>query len=104
MLEIKPLSSAVGVEISGVDLSEPLEHDVFESIRAAWEKNCIALFPRQDLDEPQQVGFASRFGELGVAVNDLDPRKGGSHPAILYVSNVRVGGEVTGILPDGEMF
>jgi taurine dioxygenase len=39
-----------------------------------------------------------------VAVNDLDPDKGGSHPAVLYVSNVRVNGKVTGILPDGEMF
>lgn len=37
-------------------------------------------------------------------MNDLDPVKGGGHPAVLYVSNVRVNGKVTGILPDGEMF
>jgi taurine dioxygenase len=36
-------------------------------------------------------------------VNDLDPVKGGTHPAILYVSNVRVDGKPAGILPDGEM-
>src|SRR5437879_12013047 len=51
-----------------------------------------------------QVYLAGSWGSLGKAVNDHDPEKGGSHPAVLYVSNVRVNGKVTGILPDGEMF
>jgi taurine dioxygenase len=104
MIEIKRLSPAIGVEIAGVDLRCPLDEDSFGQIRRAWEENCIALFRGQKLDEMDQVRFASRFGALGAAVNDLDPDKGGSHPAILYVSNVRVNGKVTGILPDGEMF
>ena len=104
MVEIRPLSQAIGVEIRGIDLSKPLDDETFASIRAAWERNCIALFRDQRLEEMEQVNFASRFGPLGKAVNDHDPEKGGSHPAVLYVSNVRVDGKVTGILPDGEMF
>src|ERR1043166_2733633 len=104
MIEILKLSRAIGVEVRGVDLREPLDEKTFARIRRAWEENCIALFRDQHLDELDQVRFAARFGELGVAVNDLDPLKGGSHPAVLYVSNVRVNGKVTGILPDGEMF
>ena len=104
MIEIRPLSPAIGIEVKGVDLSAPLDAESFGRIRAAWEENCIALFRDQNLDELAQVRFASLFGPLGVAVNDLDPEKGGSHPAILYVSNVRREGKVTGILPDGEMF
>ena len=104
MIEILGLSVAIGVEIRGVDLRAPLDEETFGRVRRAWEENCIALFRDQHLDEMEQVRFAARFGELGVAVNDLDPLKGGSHPAILYVSNVRVNGKVTGILPDGEMF
>ena len=104
MVEICPLSRAIGVEIRGVDLAKPLDDARFASIRAAWERNCIALFRDQQLDEMDQVNFASRLGSLGKAVNDHDPEKGGSHPAVLYVSNVRVNGKVTGILPDGEMF
>ena len=61
-------------------------------IRRAWEVNCIALFRGQSLDEMDQVRFAARLGPLGAAVNDLDPDKGGAHPAVLYVSNVRVNG------------
>lgn len=103
MLDIRPLSPALGVEIGGVDLASDLDDESFAHIRRAWEENCIALFRGQHLEEMDQVRFASRFGALGTKVNDLDPNKGGSHPAILYVSNVRVDGKLTGILPDGEM-
>ena len=104
MVEIRLLSRAIGVEISGVDLAKPLDDATFAALRSAWERNCIALFRDQHLEEMDQVNFASRFGPLGTAVNDHAPEKGGSHPAVLYVSNVRVDGKVTGILPDGEMF
>lgn len=104
MVEILPLSPAIGIEVKGVDLEKPLDDEIFARIRAAWENNCIALFRGQNLDEMDQVNFAGRLGPLGAAVNDLDPGKGGSHKAVLYVSNVRVNGKVTGILPDGEMF
>jgi taurine dioxygenase len=103
-MNILSLSPAIGVEVRGVDLREPLDEESFVRIRRAWEENCIALVRDQRLDEMDQVRFGARFGELGAAVNDLDPLKGGSHPAILYVSNVRVNGKATGILPDGEMF
>jgi taurine dioxygenase len=104
MLTIQPLSPAIGVEILGVDLREPLDGETFARIRSAWENNCIALFRGQTLDEMDQVHFAGRFGPLGSRVNDFDPLKSGSHPAILYVSNIRINGKVTGVLPDGEMF
>jgi taurine dioxygenase len=103
MIEIRPLSPALGIEVRGADLSKPLDDDIFARIRAAWEENCIALFRGQRLDEMDQVRFAARFGSLGAVVNEHDPAKLGSHPAVLYVSNVRVNGKVTGILPDGEM-
>jgi taurine dioxygenase len=104
MIDIRPLCSAIGIEVRGIDLAKPLDEIAFAQIRAAWEGNCIALFRDQNLEEMEQVRFAARFGALGTSVNDHAPEKGGGHPAILYVSNVRVNGQVTGILPDGEMF
>ncbi len=103
-MEIRPLSPAIGVEIVGVDLSVPMDEADFARIRRAWEENCIALFRGQRLDEQQQVAFAARFGPLGTIVNESDPLKLGQHPSVLYVSNIRVDGKLTGILPDGEMF
>ncbi len=104
MLDIRPLSPALGVEIRGVDVARPIAGEDFAIIRTAWEENCIALFRNQTLGEIEQLAFAGRFGALGTRVNDHDPEKGGAHPAILYVSNVKVNGKVAGILPDGEMF
>jgi taurine dioxygenase len=104
-LVIRPLSPAIGIEVQGSDLAQPLDDAAFARIRRAWEENCIVLFRGQSLDEAAQVRFASRFGTpSNKAVNDLDPLKHGQHPAVLYVSNVRVDGKLTGILPDGEMF
>jgi taurine dioxygenase len=103
-VSIRPLSPAIGIEVEGVDLARPLADAEFARIRNAWEENCIALFRDQGIDEPEQVGFAARFGTLGTVVNESDPMKLGSHPAVLYVSNIRVDGKLTGILPDGEMF
>ena len=103
-LEIRPLSPAIGIEVLGVDLARPLDESTFARIRRAWEENCIALFRGQSFDESAQVAFAGRLGPLGTMVNDKDPLKRGSHPAVLYVSNIRVDGKLTGILPDGEMF
>jgi taurine dioxygenase len=104
MLRIEPLSPALGVEIHGVDLNAPLDDETFARIRSAWEANCIALFRGQSLDEEQQMRFARRFGPLGGAINDFDPAKRGANPTILYVSNIRVDGKLTGVLPDGEMY
>lgn len=103
-LEIKPLSPAIGIEVLGVDLAQPLDDSTFARIRRGWEENCIALFRGQSFDELAQVDFARRLGPLGTVVNDHDPLKRGGHPAVLYVSNIRVDGKLTGILPDGEMF
>jgi alpha-ketoglutarate-dependent taurine dioxygenase len=104
MLDILPLSPAIGVEIRGIDLGKPIAGDDFVRIRRAWEENCIALFRDQTIGEAEQLAFAARFGPLGGRVNDHEPQKGGNHPAVLYVSNVKVDGKLTGILPDGEMF
>jgi alpha-ketoglutarate-dependent taurine dioxygenase len=103
-MKIRPLSPAIGVEITGIDLRAPLDEADFARIRRAWEENCIALFRGQTLDEDEQADFCARFGPLGGVVNESDPMKRGHHPAVLYVSNIRVDGKLTGILPDGEMF
>jgi taurine dioxygenase len=103
-VSIRPLSPAIGIEVEGADLARPLDDETFARIRRGWEESCIALFRGQDIDELEQVGFAARFGTLGTVVNESDPAKLGSHPAVLYVSNIRVDGKLTGILPDGEMF
>ena len=97
-----PLSDALGAEIVGVDLREPLSQPVFEAIRDTWHAHGVVLLRGQVLDEPSQAAFGARFGELGKVLNN---HKGRSYsPGVMYISNIRENGKLVGALPDGEMF
>lgn len=99
-LTVRPLSKALGMEISGVDLRDDLSDHVFAQILKAWHEGLIILLRNQDLDEDQQWQFGLRFGPLaGGHIRELESR----HEGVVYVSNVRKDGKLIGILPDGEM-
>jgi len=65
-LEVRPLSPAVGAEIGGVDLSKPLDSEVFEAVHRALLDFGAIFFRDQDLPPDRQIAFARRFGELDV--------------------------------------
>ena len=99
-LTVRPLSKALGMEISGVDLRDDLSDHVFAQILMAWHEGLIILLRNQELDEDQQWQFGLRFGPLaGGHIRELESR----HEGVVYVSNVRTDGKLIGILPDGEM-
>ncbi len=97
-----PLSPALGIEVGGVDLAQPLDDAAFARIRAAWYEGLILLFRGQSLDEAAQAAFAARFGPLAGVLN----KHGGSgtHPGVMYISNIVENGKLIGALPDGEMY
>src|SRR5713226_4478708 len=101
-MRVAKLAPAIGAEVLGVDLSQPLEDAPFREIERAWHEHCIVLFRKQTLDDLQQVAFAARFGELA---HTLKAYEGGKlHPALMYVTNEKKDGKYVGALPDGEMF
>ncbi|MGE4242475.1 TauD/TfdA dioxygenase family protein [Ramlibacter sp.] len=63
-MQIHPLSYALGAEIRGVDLSQPLDDVTIAAIRAAWVEHLVLCFPGQSLSPAQQIAFCSRFGPL----------------------------------------
>jgi taurine dioxygenase len=99
---IIPLGPRVGMEISGTDLSQPLNDEGFAAIAQALYHHGVILFRGQHLSEEAQVSFASRFGELGRVLHN---HKGASkhHEGVMFISNIRENGELIGALPDGEM-
>ncbi|MBH8567123.1 TauD/TfdA family dioxygenase [Nostoc sp. CENA67] len=66
-IEVKPTSGFTGAEISGVDLSRPLEDDVVKEIRKALLKWKVVFFRNQNIDHAAQIAFTSRFGEVTYA-------------------------------------
>ena len=61
---IEPLTGAVGAEIIGVDLRDPIPENVFEVIEQALLNHLVIIFRDQDISPEQQKVFASRFSDL----------------------------------------
>jgi taurine dioxygenase len=101
-LNLLPLSPALGIEVAGIDLARPLEDAGFRRIESAWHAGLILLFRNQKLGEAEQAAFGARFGELGKVLNKHDGR--GTHPGVMYISNIVENGKLIGALPDGEMY
>jgi taurine dioxygenase len=99
-VRVRPLSPAVGAEIVGVDLREPLDDATFAQILDAWHKHLVILLRDQTLSEEDQVRFAERFGPPARIHTKQFMQK---HPAVMLISNIREDGKPIGALPDGEM-
>lgn len=63
-IRVEPVAGALGAQIHGVDLSEPLSDERFESLRNALHEHLVIFFREQDLTPDQHHAFARRFGAL----------------------------------------
>ncbi len=106
-LRITPLAPALGAQVTGLDLRQPLDPAVVDTLRAAWLEHIVLLFPDQPLGQDQQLAFAARFGTVGTRATPPDRRheQDDYDGAIMLVSNIRDDkGVPIGSLPDGEMW
>ncbi len=99
--EVVPLSPAIGAEIRGLDLAEPLDAATVADLRKAWLEHLVLVFRDQKIAEDEQVRFASCFGEPVGARSAM--RKDGGDPRVMLISNIREDGVPIGLLPDGEL-
>ena len=76
-LRVAPLSTAIGAEISGVDLPRELSEATIAAIRQALLDHCVIFFHDQDLSVDAHKRLARRFGEIFIHPNfntgDHDP-------------------------------
>src|SRR5487761_243120 len=62
--QIRRLAGHIGAEISGVDISQPLDPAVVAELRRALLVNKVIFFRDQRLDHHSQIAFARQFGDL----------------------------------------
>ncbi|NKB22439.1 MAG: hypothetical protein GKS01_18285 [Alphaproteobacteria bacterium] len=107
-LEFVPLSDAIGVEVRGVDLSQPITAETAAALKAAWAENSIMLIRGQELDDEAQYAFARVFGEIAprskppVEKRDYVPDP--ENPMHLITDRVDENGRRLGSLGHGEMY
>ena len=63
MLETRRLCGALGAEVSGVDLSKPLDEGAARDIVDAFHEHLVLVFRGQSLAPAAQVAFTRLFGE-----------------------------------------
>lgn len=100
-ISVTPLSSAIGAEITGVDLRRPLDPVTAAAIEEAWHEHLVILFRDQSLAAEDQERFCKYFGELEIVKSSISQTD--DEPHIMFISNVRDAGLRT-VLEDGEMW
>lgn len=65
-IEVRRVSGALGAEIGGVDLSQPVADATIAAIRAALVEHQVIFFRGQTLTPEQQLAFGRRFGPLNI--------------------------------------
>lgn len=97
-LSIRRLTPNLGAEVCGVDLSGPMDDELFGALYQAFLQYQVLLFPPQDLPPQRQVEFARRFGEVQVHV--MNQYHADGYPELYRLSNLDASGKPTGHHPD----
>jgi taurine dioxygenase len=66
-IQIRPITLAIGAEVTGVDLRQPLTDTDVACLRRALLDHLVLFFRDQDVDDDQQLEFALRFGPMHVS-------------------------------------
>ena len=94
VIAVNSSGAALGAEITGIDLSQPVDDKTFTQIVAALHQHEVIGFPGQNLTPDQHIAFSRRFGELERHVRQDCCRPG--YPEIFVVSNVIENGRPIG--------
>lgn len=64
-MKITPSGQACGAQVTGLDLTQSLDRDTIEAIRAAWLEHHVLAFPNQTLTDDDLVRITNYFGNVG---------------------------------------
>jgi taurine dioxygenase len=83
---IKRLTGAIGAELKGINLNQPLDDEAFATIHQAFLDHCMLVFRGQFLDPSAQKIFTRRWGEMFLAPYQKQSEIP-DHPGVLAGAN-----------------
>lgn len=89
--DIRPISDTGGAEITGLDLSQPIDETLRDAIMRAFLEFHILVFRDQDLTKDEQAAFSENFGTLEHHVGRL--ANGQPFPIVHTVTNLGADGK-----------
>jgi taurine dioxygenase len=67
ILTVRPVAGHIGADISGIDISRPLDGPTLRAVQDALFRYKVIFFRNQELDHASQIAFGRQFGELTYA-------------------------------------
>ena len=101
-LKTTPLHEKFGLQVTGLDLSQPLSSAVSDELDELLSQQGVLLFRKQLLGEDDLIRFAGGFGDLETTIYT----KGVSpiNKEVIYISNLKYpDGSNVGLLGDQEL-
>ena len=101
-IEIIPTGAALGADVTGVNLAEPLDDGAVKQLKKAFHEHCVLRFRGQSISKADQVRFSSYFGDPvphPTNTRDRDPE----YPEITIISNIQEEGKDIGALGNAEL-
>ena len=95
---VRPLTPALGAEVSDLPLADEMSDATFAALHAAFLRYQVLLFPPQDVPPARQVALARRFGEVQVHV--MNQYHADGFPELYRLSNLDADGNPNGRHPD----
>ena len=83
-LSVSPLTPAIGAEIGGIDLRQPLDAATKSAIRNLLLEWKVLFFRDQDITTEQHLAFARNFGDL--EIHPFAPHKK-DYPEVLAITH-----------------
>jgi taurine dioxygenase len=99
---VRRCAPAFGAEVTGVDLSRPVDDAMFGRVVDIFHEHSVIFFRGQDLAPEAHVAFSRRFGELEIHVRKDCLRPG--YPELFVVSNIIENGKPIGTRDAGEFW
>jgi taurine dioxygenase len=99
---IDAFDAPLGAQVTGLDLSAPLQDEDFARIHRAHLDHHVLVFRTQRITPGQQVDFSRRFGPLQVHVLKQFQLPG--HEEVMVVSNVKEHGKPIGLGDAGHFW
>jgi taurine dioxygenase len=105
-MKISPLSKALGAEITGLDLRQPLDETTANAIKDAFDQHIFVVFRAQELSEEDQLRAAGYFGKVHIRRRPTATRDPGGafDTPFMLVTNIVEDGKSIGVFGDGEMW
>lgn len=65
-ITVKPRHPALGAEVRGIDMHQPLDAETLKAVSDAWMKHLVLVFPGQNITDREHVTFTRHFGDVEI--------------------------------------